>query len=229
MSTVLSWQLDPPRGFHPVSRIKLHIDASDPACSSSCSLRLHHALPSALFADPYELQLHADAYTAQVPASKRGVDLEAPAFAVDPERAGRKVLVDVKGACGTDGELEVDIPLHVRYLEPRKDGDEDGPVATVVEPPVAFWACSGKEGEPTLDDELTTLLPDHTLRRLPRKGDVQSQTLPVPVGDIRHLSGVEAGTVVTIVLAACYVAWKIIAAASRIAGAQAAERRVKRD
>ena len=72
-------------------------------------------------------------------------------------------------------------------------------------------------------------MPGHTLRRLPRKPDVQPQTLPVPVGDIRHLSGVEAGTVLTVLFAACYVAWKIIAAASRIAGAQAAERRTKKD
>ena len=83
--------------------------------------------------------------------------------------------------------------------------------------------------ETTLDDALATLLPGQTRRVLARKADVQSRTLPVPVGDIRHLSGVEAGTVLTVLFAACYVAWKIIAAASRIAGAQAGERRVKKD
>lgn len=126
----------------------MYIDASDPACSSSasCTLHLHHALPSALFVDPYELQLRANEYTAYVAASKHGVDLEAPAFAVDPERAGREVRVDVKDACVTEGELEIDIPLHVRYLDPRREGDEDGPALVEVEPPVAFWACAGEEG-----------------------------------------------------------------------------------
>lgn len=61
----------------------------------------------------------------------------------------------------------------------------------------------------------------HTLDTAPT---IHAQTLRIPVGDLRHLEMVEAGTVLVVLGAAMWVGWQIVKASQKLAGAH---RRIK--
>ena len=162
-SVLLSSILTPAKGLHTTSSTRLALRGPHPR---RCTLHLYFALPTQLFADPYELAHRRASY-----AFERfgGGDLEAPVFAPGAGAGGPSgllldVLVPVRivgdddgigrgeGSGGGSGSgngsiVEVDVPLHARYGVPKTGGELTDEVA--LPPPEAFWACpsSGRDTE----------------------------------------------------------------------------------
>jgi hypothetical protein len=67
------------------------------------------------------------------------VDLEAPAYTT--ETWGSSILLELAPP-STVQEWAVEVPLHLRYLEPSPTGERHTEVAY----PVVFWACPAEEG-----------------------------------------------------------------------------------
>jgi hypothetical protein len=119
---------------------------------------VHANLPAEVFVDPYELELYREHYTFEVfrqigersanAGRADGVDLEVPVFALgeDEQRGKWGVRVDVINPCSSDGELEVDIPLHLRYGRPRTTESDAVAVVVDIEPPEVYWTCEGAGG-----------------------------------------------------------------------------------
>jgi len=236
-SSVLDWQLFPPHGFHPVSHTRLRLGAT--ACrTTSCTLHLLHALPPEVFADPYELELYAASYAFNFSSGQGRVDLEAPVFALPlSEHRGRvlHISVNTQDACAHENEsedvsLDVHIPLHLRYGLPQSDGR--GYVEASVPPPEAFWACAlpdstDPRAAPPALSTIVASFPAHSLHVVDRAPGVRSQTVFIPVGDVRDLSIVEAGTVAAVLFAFIWVAWKVVRTRNRLTKASDADVRQK--
>ncbi len=157
-SVLLSSILTPAKGLHTTSSTRLALRGPHPR---RCTLHLYFALPTQLFADPYELAHRRASY-----AFERfgGGDLEAPVFAPGAGGGGPSgLLLDVlvperivsdddgigrgEGSSSSSSIVEVDVPLHARYGVPKTGGELTDEVA--LPPPEAFWACpsSGRDTE----------------------------------------------------------------------------------
>lgn len=104
---------------------------------ATCGLYTYLTLPSAVFADKYQLSTSdaqfLDSHNLVGLRSVSGeTDLEAPDWVVD--QWGSSWLVQLS----SPGQQNVTIPLHLRYLGPSTSGYRD----TRVPWPVVFWACS---------------------------------------------------------------------------------------
>jgi hypothetical protein len=98
----------------------------------ACKLHLVQTLPSGVFVDPYELQLRREEYSAVVYGE---LNLELPVH----EMSGEGQVVDVRVAISAEAkEVQVELPLHLRYGVPRKGG---GMQVVEISWPEAFWAC----------------------------------------------------------------------------------------
>lgn len=144
---LLSSTLTPTQGLHTTSTTCLSLHRGDRSLSSSCTLHLYFALPTQLFADPYELAHRRASYGFE---RFGGGDLEAPAFAPGAGAdAPAGLLLDLVIAGGIAGEgeddrtrnsvIQIDVPLHARYGVPKTVGELIDEVA--LPPPEAFWAC----------------------------------------------------------------------------------------
>jgi hypothetical protein len=163
--------LDPAYGLHPTIQINITLpngvrrsrpprmgivqdsetrQASAPLTDrSACELYISFHLPSDIFVDPYELDLRKQTYEAYVEGE---TNLELPVHEMTGR--GQDVLIrivipsevetkkaEIEEARGVD--IHVDLPLHLRYAQPRRvlKGDEQNDKARVPRPD-AFWACS---------------------------------------------------------------------------------------
>lgn len=151
MASYFTTTLGPKRGFHPTFRTvislpngpwkgrQLHsnelLDGDTPRHSTEettrCTLHVAHALPSTLFADPYELELRRDQFTFLLLGEH---NLEFPVHAMTG--TGQRLVLNVSLSSDTR-EIVVEFPLHLRYAEPGHGGHR--PVA--VPSPAPFWAC----------------------------------------------------------------------------------------
>jgi hypothetical protein len=153
-----------PTGLHPTMQISfpnavaLHPPSNRPP-SSVCGLHAYLTVPSALFADKYQLattdHLFLDSHNLVALRAISGeTDLEAADYAV--EKWGSNLLFElaVPPNSSLSGEIanpnestrnfewNVTIPLHLRYLSPAPSGH-----STVDVPwPTVFWACTAEEG-----------------------------------------------------------------------------------
>lgn len=127
-----------PTGLHPNLELRFE-SVKAPDSDDTCRLFTYLTLPKTLFADQYQfgddLFLKSKNLTA-LTHTTLPVDLEAPAYATDVW--GSNILLEV----AKDAEIStVEIPLHLRYLEPSSSGLQDVKVPY----PVVFWACNSSE------------------------------------------------------------------------------------
>jgi hypothetical protein len=153
MASVHTATLAPKRGFHQTYTSHISLprgnangllptqevlpDHSESDERQNCTLHVAHALPSAIFVDPYELELRSDSYAFHLWGER---NLEYPVHAMP--RGGQQVLLDVRVVPGAE-EVTVELPLHLRYETPGHGGYQ----LLSVPWPSAFWACH-TTGEP---------------------------------------------------------------------------------
>jgi hypothetical protein len=151
-SDMLTVSLHPSKGFHPSVRARVTLPngprhARPPAMGMmldpesrarsvthrpACELHLAQALPSDVFVDPYELELRKGQYEATVYGER---NLELPVH----EMSGQGQVVLLRVAVPAEAkEVEIELPVHLRYGVPRKGG---GIEMVNVTWPEAFWAC----------------------------------------------------------------------------------------
>ncbi|KAI5297904.1 protease B nonderepressible form, partial [Ascosphaera atra] len=114
---------------------------------STCSLHAYLTLPSAIFADKYQLStadaIYLDSHNLKSLQSITGeLDLEAPDWTLS--KWGSSHLLELATQRrNPDGGLDATVPLHLRYLHPSPSGYRNVSVPW----PVVFWACSGTKKE----------------------------------------------------------------------------------
>lgn len=159
-----------PTGLHPTMQISFPTASAlkpptNKPSDSVCALHTYLTLPSALFADKYQLSTTADTAFMQshhltaLRAISGETDLEAPDYVV--EKWGSNLLLELaipprsssspQSASSTPPTQVPDpaskgwnitIPLHLRYLPPSSTG-----YSTLDIPdPILFWACTAEEG-----------------------------------------------------------------------------------
>ncbi|KDQ11743.1 hypothetical protein BOTBODRAFT_177121 [Botryobasidium botryosum FD-172 SS1] len=238
--TALSSSLAPPaHPFHLKTITTLSLPAEPQSPSPACSLHLLFQLPPSIFIDPYELEELEDHYGRLRYRVWGETDLEKPVSAVDSR--GSVLLVDVGADIlgnahkkGGGGELQVEVPMHVRYLSPspwtstsKNVSGRPGQVVSegMYEPvewswPLGFYACPRRADQvPEKEVQYNplasipapfvspfdathtdiTLIPPH-----PTANSTTYRAL-VPVGNIEHLSLVQYGTTLVVLLSFLYV------------------------
>jgi len=221
--TTLSSSLMPPaHPFHLKTITTFSLPSESLHALQACSLHLLFQLPPSIFIDLYELEEQNDHHTYAVWGE---TDLEKPVSAVDSR--GSALLVNVSSS-GTDqdkaGGLQVQIPMHVRYLSPStstKAGERVGMYETVEWSwPLGFYVCPRDMGQISHKDvgrdpfasipvpfvspfDLTNtdiaLIPPHPT------SNSTAYRISVPTGDTTHLSLVQFGTTFTVLLSFLYV------------------------
>lgn len=221
-----------PSGLHPTMQISfpsseaLHPPATKPA-QSTCALHTYLTLPSAIFADKYQLsstdKLFLKSHNLLALRSMAGeADLEAPDYVV--EKWGSNVLLELatplSDTKGKDTVWNVTIPLHLRYREPSVGGTSSIRVPW----PVVFWACTTDEGTkfPVNPFDRVNVGFDglfgprtmfYHLETQSRNGTLV-EDLAVPVLDtgVVDSAWVESGTVLVVMLGFAWVLWKLLPA-----------------
>ncbi|KAI5282919.1 protease B nonderepressible form [Ascosphaera aggregata] len=144
--------LQQPTGLHPNLQITLPPESLIPP-EPTCSLHTYLTLPSAIFADQYQLGTADNIYLCShnlksLKYASGELDLEAPDWTV--EKWGSSLLLELATREGcqpnddsNDGnrdadDMRVTIPLHLRYLRPAPNGYRNISIPW----PVVFWACS---------------------------------------------------------------------------------------
>ena len=127
--------IEPAQGFHFVITTRIR-SKPPPDCTA---LGLRFILPSSVFADPYELDLHHHAFNYTLSPKP---DLELPVSAVG---SGVAILeVNATASQLSDASSSVAVPIHARYGRPRSSRDE-GFGTVRLDPPTAVLFC-GPEG-----------------------------------------------------------------------------------
>jgi hypothetical protein len=214
----------PPTGLHP----KLQLDISPPRHLKSpgeeCTLNAYFNLPRALFVDQYQLSISNPQLLESLNIKRlRNVtgetDLEAPVWAVS--RWGSSVLVEVDTERSTESGLKVELPLHLRYLEPR-NGTDEAEVRFAL--PSVFWACRSEEWSVMGNNPFDRvhlgwehLFPEQTMYYHLSPAEDAWKTVKVPILDLRHAMIIKVGTVIVILAGFFWVCWKAFASFSATA------------
>lgn len=132
MTSLIS-SISPKDGFHPTSTTRIHL----PHFESNCSLHLYFSLQPLIFVDPYELAHHEQFYTFKHWGTS---NIELPVSAVD--EGGSAVLLDIYFPEGAK-EVEVALPLHLRYGNPAK-ASSSGHQSVEMAWPKGFLACQSE-------------------------------------------------------------------------------------
>jgi PIG-X / PBN1 len=143
-AAVGTW-LEPAYGSHPNIRTILPSSTlvppvNDTVDHESCTLHGLYTLSKEVFVDKYQLAQLAQFQSGGI-ADVRGVwgetDLENPTYKT--EGWGSVVLLDVAVPVADEAEeLVLELPVHLRYLEPSTEG---GYEALTLLPPQLFWTC----------------------------------------------------------------------------------------
>ncbi|TFK63147.1 hypothetical protein BDN72DRAFT_847946 [Pluteus cervinus] len=233
----LNSSIHPLEGFHPTLTTTIHFgDLPQP---SECSLHLYYDLPSLVFFDPYELANYDDFFTFQKWGNS---NLELPVTALD-STDGSQLLLNVKfDKLRLRENLDVKLPLHMRYGDPAQA--KDGYHLVGLEEPRGILACpldskhtTRRKGLLPASDPRTyrtevasTLLSQSQktffdIAPLPNSNQQHHElTLRVPVGTTSDLLFVELGTTITILSCFFYllhVSWgvtKKLAVVKRLKG-----------
>ncbi|TFK34534.1 PIG-X [Crucibulum laeve] len=244
MATLTS-KLYPSEGFHPTSSTKITLNVPYPKVLNNCTLHLHYTLPRLLFIDPYELVHRKESYRFH----HWGIsDLEKPVHALDwgaktedglaevpgedseHFEQGAELLLDVTlPAVPEDvivtSEVQVDVPMHLRYAKPLTSGalsgkESESHEAVRLNWPTAFLQCtpsstvqklSGVSSTPpsSLSKRAVSLfysghMPSSTSVFIPISpdplGNLQYDLVHVPLGRCEDLAFVEAGTAITVLI-----------------------------
>lgn len=136
--------LDPPYGAHPT----IVTTALLPGLSqnATCSLFVHYILPPLLFVDKYELEMRKEEYEV---LGLRGIgakELERPVHALPASK-------DLDGSVGVElvlrtgvpvNDIQVRLPIHVRYGEPVASDASTPYSIQNLEPPSLVLTCLGE-------------------------------------------------------------------------------------
>ncbi|KAI6778423.1 uncharacterized protein J7T54_000812 [Emericellopsis cladophorae] len=208
-----------PTGLHPAIRISL---SGSQAPAEDCRSYAFLTLPKTIFADRYQLHDNLFMASKNLTALRHAslpVDLEAPAYTT--ETWGSNILVELAPPSTTQEEWAVEVPLHLRYLEPSATGERDIHVAY----PVVFWACPVEQGtnfainpfdkvglgyDDLFDDDTVYW---HVTPQPASGGDGRLVTsITVPVVDEKAASWVGVGTAVVVGLGFLWVLWQLVRA-----------------
>ncbi|KAI9888856.1 MAG: protease B nonderepressible form [Vezdaea aestivalis] len=200
----------PPTGLHPTLQIHFPFVPQPPR--PTCSLHAYLTLPSHLFIDRHQFAdpLFLSSKNIHRLRSLRGEeDLEAPDWTID--KWGSATLVEMqRPASGDTGPWSVDVPLHLRYLEPNR-GTKG--IAEVEQPwPAVFWACRAEDGTKmatspfdrvnigfdTLFGPKTMFY--HVSPKPETLGGLLVERIQVPVIDLDRAEWVDVGTTLVILL-----------------------------
>ncbi|KAA8904545.1 PIG-X [Sphaerosporella brunnea] len=203
-----------PTGLHP--KLELAISPSGSPLkppSEDCTLNAYFTLPKALFVDKYQLstanpQLLKSLNLKRLRNVSGETDLEAPVWGVT--RWGSSILVELDEAGST-----FELPLHLRYLEPRNGTDQ---AQVSFASPSVFWACKSEEWSMMSNNPFDRshlgwehLFPEQTMyyHLSPATGEEAWKTVDVPVLDLRYAGIVKVGTVVVVLGGFFWVCWKV--------------------
>lgn len=137
----LNTSLSPPYGSHPTMQTTLPASALRPPLNDTldyktCNLHALYTLSKDVFVDKYQLTQLSQFQSGGI-GNLRGVwgetDLEDPSYKT--KGWGSVVVIDV---APSEQELMLELPLHLRYLEPLPGG---GTRHVNILPPEIFWAC----------------------------------------------------------------------------------------
>lgn len=196
--------IQPRQGFHFLLTTKL-LSPPPPVCDV---LHLRFVLPPSVFADPYELDLHASAFSYALSSHP---DLELPVTAVDPTDTALDINV-------TLATRVVSIPIHARYGRIRETADNDFESISLEHPTVAFICHSpGAHPSPTVDYcalHVTSLgQPVQPLIRSPTSSDM---VVRIPRGISSDTTVVELVTFAVVFTAFVYLLSVFIKTARRL-------------
>ncbi|KAI9762345.1 MAG: hypothetical protein M4579_000495 [Chaenotheca gracillima] len=210
-----------PAGLHPSLRIRFPANPSTPP-AKSCALHAYLTIPSFLFLDKYQLSdpLFLESKNLKAVRSLYGeTDLEAPDWVID--KWGSVLLAEIAPlAQSPSKEFNVEIPLHLRYLEPNNNSSTLDEVR--VPWPVLFWACDAEDGLKMATNPFDRVKLGYDglfgpktmfyhLNPSPTNGSL-IQTLQVPVLNRNQATWVESGTIVTVLVGFLWVVFKLWAA-----------------
>jgi GPI mannosyltransferase 1 subunit X len=196
----VSFSVDHNVGFHFLLNSKLVFERPS-RCKTLC---LDYALPPGLFADPYELELHNDAYTYEIDAMP---DLERPVFAV--EASNTLLHLYVNSFIGNSGAVDISLPLHARYGYVSEGAREEAYAKLFLPTPHAFWQCPDLGIMLLVGLRLYVLMwfsTDERTISLKTISPAQGIPLLVPVGLSDDLSFVETVTALSVLVVFGYLA-----------------------
>ena len=210
-----------PTGLHPTLQLKISSN-SQPVKDEDCAPYAYLTLPKTIFADRYQLAdelFLASKNLAALRYTTLPVDLEAPAYTTKPW--GSHVLLQLAPSSNVLDQPEpwtVEVPLHLRYLEPNPTGD----VSVEIPYPAIFWACESgtSEGSPNpfdrshlgYDDLFPLGTTFHHVSPRPENGTRLMSAVKVPVLRDDAASWIGPGTSAVIGLGFLWVLWKLLAA-----------------
>ncbi|KAF8476882.1 PIG-X [Kalaharituber pfeilii] len=214
---VFSGSFKEPTGLHPKFLLRV---AAGKAPSEECALHAYFTLPKTFFVDKYQLsdpQLLKSLGLHRLKGLYGEADLEAPAWT--QSRWGSSVLLEIEDPAET-GLTDVELPLHLRYLEPISGSEyikQDMPW------PVVFWACSSHAwekfhispfdrihlGYEHMFENDTAYY--HLSPKLPEGGSTYS-SLQVPVMNLDYAVSIKFGTAVVVGIGFLYITLKVIMA-----------------
>lgn len=138
MASLIS-SIQPRDGFHPVLSTKISLDNYKLLSTSNCSLHLLITLPPLVFVDPYELAHHEEFFTFRHWGTS---NLELPVSVVAQNSSS--LLLDIKILKNVP-EVEVNVPLHLRYGDLTKGSS--GHHSVELSWPTGFLSCPLNSGE----------------------------------------------------------------------------------
>jgi hypothetical protein len=206
-----------PTGLHPKLQIDISPSRHLKSPGEDCTLNAYFKLPRGLFVDKYQLssanpQLLSSLKIKRLRNVSGEADLEAPVWGSN--RWGSSVLVEVDPEQTTDTGLTVELPLHLRYLEPKNSTESEMRFAL----PSIFWACRSEEWSKMGNSPFDRmhlgwehLFPEQTMYYHLSPAEDAWKTIRVPVLDLQHAMIVKVGTVTVILGGFLWVCWKIFA------------------
>ncbi|TRM67467.1 PIG-X [Schizophyllum amplum] len=208
--------LFPNHGYHPTSKTRIHVP--DASLREDCTLQLHFVLPPHIFADRYELQNYAP----RLQFTYRGsANLELPVFALNSlEESELLVSVSLNEEEKRKGEVEVDVPLHLRYGGVLPADASTTHEEIFIRHPEAFMACPeskyAQRGAVADPQSLIADLTNSTIVPLQAANAREGEIVRLPVGQAAHSPIVELGTSSVILLTFIYLVFKSCKTFSRI-------------
>ena len=214
-----------PNGLHPT--FKLQIEGTEPP-SEECGLHAYFTLPKTFFVDRYAIAEKVPPYGVESNsrldstwnfknwAVQGESDLEAPEWA--QSRWGSVVMLEIETEdLEKDGSVTVELPLHLRYLEPEKG--KESAIASLPWPMV-FWACraEGQDLSHNNPFDRRALGYDfmfgpytvyHHLSPSTADDNGTFSTITVPILNLDQAMAVKAGTAILVIAGFLYVAVKI--------------------
>ncbi|KAH7313374.1 protein PBN1 [Stachybotrys elegans] len=212
-----------PTGTHPTLQLTLN-DNRPPNDEATCRPYAHLTLPKSLFADRYQLVDDLFLASKNLTAAKyisSPVDLEAPSYTT--EIWGSTVLLEMAPPdAGESVGWTVEVPLHLRYLEPTASGYADVEVPY----PAVFWACADEDGTDFSKSPFDRvhigydgLFDANTVfwhaTPSPETGSRLLNKISVPVLKEDATSWVRQGTPIVILLGFLWVLWRLVSAYMR--------------